>query len=493
MPPLYPRWTSVRNLTRSFPSRSAPFVVTSLALALAGFAAGLQASEIKAVQRSAEVARYESIEIDTLPLHQSQKPSTLSGPQSTPSVSAPPPAMIAARTTVRREASASSHSALMSRIPREPVRGTIEAGQSIGKELARKGVAASTIDLVARSMRSEFDFRRALPGQSYWLRWASDGELQSFRYRLTDIESIHLFRKGDGYQVRREYAVLQPEVARLQGNVDSSLYLAIRSLGEDPTLANDFADIFAWDVDFTRHLRRGDQFEIVYQQLFRNDDDGSRVYVRPGRILAAHFSGSAGDYTAVWFEDEKGIGNYYRPDGNAIQREYLAAPLKFSRISSRYSSARPHPILKVTRPHHGIDYAAEEGTPVWSVADGTVIYRGWGGGFGNLVKVRHSNGYVSYYSHLSRFGEGLSSGQKVRQKEVIGYVGHTGLATGPHVCFRVTRNGHYVNPAMIRGAPEQSIVKQNVEDESWADFQVVRDQLLAGLRDSNLELIENAI
>ena len=159
-----------------------------------------------------------------------------------------------------------------------------------------------------------------------------------------------------------------------------------------------------------------------------------------------------------------------------MERAFLLAPLKFSRISSSYSTARRHPILNVVRPHRGIDYAAREGTPLWAVGDGTVIFRGWAGGSGNLVKIRHRNGYVSYYAHLSRFEPGLRVGSVVEQKQVIGYVGETGLATGPHVCFRLQKNGRYVNPLDI-SAPAGDPVAQ----EDRLRFESARDLLLADL------------
>ena len=147
-----------------------------------------------------------------------------------------------------------------------------------------------------------------------------------------------------------------------------------------------------------------------------------------------------------------------------MQRQFLQAPLRFARISSRYSAARHHPILRITRPHQGIDYAAPSGTPVWAVADGRVIYRGYAGGFGNLVKIRHSKGYVSYYGHLSRFGSGLKVGQRVRQKQVIGYVGSTGLSTGPHVCFRIAQDGRYFNPAKLHTPAGDAVSAQRRPD-----------------------------
>ncbi len=264
--------------------------------------------------------------------------------------------------------------------------------------------------------------------------------------------------------------------------MNSNLYDAVKSLGESPELASQFADIFAWDVDFSRNMHPGDEFRILYERLYTEDEDGRSVYVRPGRILAAHYSGIAGEHNAMYFEGLDGAsGGYYRPDGSSVQGQFLKAPLRYARISSRYSTARHHPILKVTRPHYGIDYAAPVGTPVWAVADGEVIYKGPAGGFGNLVKIRHARGYVSYYAHLSRFIGKLKVGQTIRQKQLIGYVGDTGLATGPHVCFRVSHDGRYVNPVDLRspsGAP--------IEPGNRHAFYAARDGLLALMNSGTL-------
>jgi murein DD-endopeptidase MepM/ murein hydrolase activator NlpD len=171
-----------------------------------------------------------------------------------------------------------------------------------------------------------------------------------------------------------------------------------------------------------------------------------------------------------------------------MERPFLAAPLKYERVSSSFTYHRLHPILDVVRPHLGIDYVADEGTPLWSVADGKVIYRGWHGGFGNLVKVEHSNGYVSFYTHLSRFAKGLAVGDRVRQKEVIGYVGSTGLATGPHTCFRVQKDGEYVNPAKLRSGS-----LSNVSVARRGDFRTARETLLADLSARPMVPVDEAL
>ncbi len=360
-------------------------------------------------------------------------------------------------------------------------RGAILSGQTLVSSLRKRGVEGNIVGLITREMAPHFDFRRAQPGHTYRLARDDSGQLLEFRYRTSAVDSYKLSREGGQYVVRREKAVLEPRPARIAGVVNSNLYQAVKELGESTDLAADFADIFAWDVDFSRSVQPGDEFRIVYERLYRTDDEGTPVYVRPGRILAAYYSGTSGAHTAVYYEKAEGHGGYYRPDGTSVQRQFLVAPLRYARISSSFSSARLHPILKVTRPHHGIDYAAPTGTPIWAVADGKVIYRGRAGGFGNLVKIRHANGYVSYYAHLSRFVSRLRVGQTVRQKQLIGYVGQTGLATGPHVCFRITQDGRYVNPAALGGPGGEP-----VPPEARYGFYQIRDALLADLGSGSL-------
>jgi len=329
---------------------------------------------------------------------------------------------------------------------------------------------------VAAGFAGVFDFRRARPGHGYRLSQEASGALVDFRYFLDHEKSFYLYRTDTGFTIREEEAELRPEVVRVSGQIDSSLYGAIKELGERSQLANNFADIFAWDIDFSRSVQPGDDFQILFERLYRTNAEGEEVYVKPGRILAARYRGQNGEHSAVYFEDGQGRGSYYRPDGSSVERAFLVAPLKFSRISSSFSKARRHPILNVVRPHRGIDYAASRGTPIWSVGAGTVIFKGWAGGSGNLVKVKHRNGYVSYYAHLSGFDPALKVGSSVEQKQVIGYVGDTGLATGPHVCFRMQKDGRYVNPMEIAAPAGEAVAPEN-----RPHFESIRDMLFADL------------
>jgi murein DD-endopeptidase MepM/ murein hydrolase activator NlpD len=369
-------------------------------------------------------------------------------------------------------------------------RGEIGEGESLGAALANQGISSATIHLIEKEMRGVVDFRRSRPGDRFRLGQDLDGRVLDFRYSHSEELSHYLYWDGMKYSVREEETELFAQAAKLAGMVDSSFYGAVQALGEETALASEFARIFAWDIDFSRNVHPGDEFSILYERLYRIDEEGNEVYVRPGKILAGRYAGRVGDYTVVHYDDGEGRdgGSYFRPDGTSVQRAFLAAPLEYSRISSRFTRARNHPILNITRRHPGIDYAAPHGTPVYSVAEGTVEYKARAGASGNLVRIRHPGGYTSHYAHLSNFKSGLKVGDKVEQKQVIGYVGSTGLATGPHVCFRVKKNGEYVDPMKISspaGAP--------VDGTELVHFEIVRDELLANLGQSPVSLADEAL
>ena len=393
-----------------------------------------------------------------------------------------PPEMDAAPALAGADAAALQTVALP---PPEPVvritNGEIEPGRSLASALTDRQVSSEVVNRIANELSGHFDFRNARAGQTFRLTQDESGQILEFHYQTTATRSFRLTREGEDYAVHVQEAVLRPQPARITGIVTTNLHDAFEELGEDPRLAGDFSEIFAWDIDFSRNVHSGDEFRLVYERLYRTDDEVGSVYVRPGRILAAHYAGASGKHVALYFEDDDGIGGYYRPDGTSVKRQFLLAPLRFGRISSSFTTARLHPILKITRPHHGVDYAAPVGAPLWAVADGKVIFRGAAGGFGNLLKIRHSQGYVSYYAHLSRFVSGLRTGDKVKQKQLIGYVGDSGLATGPHVCFRIARDGRYVDPASM-GDPGG----EPVAPSSRYAFYRTRDALLSELVGSSL-------
>ena len=303
-------------------------------------------------------------------------------------------------------------------------------------------------------------------GHPFGVTFGPDGLVAAFTYGIDELRTLRLTRKGEDYQAEiltREYDV---QVASVRGEITSSLFGAVSAAGEEDQLALDLADIFMWDVDFNTELQKGDSFRVAVEKMSL---DGK--FSRYGRILSAELVRGERVIQAVRFEGQNGPG-YYMPDGRPMRKAFLRSPLRFTRISSGFTHARLHPILNVMRAHLGVDFAAPIGTPVRASADGVVIQAGTDGGYGKVVRMRHPNGYTTLYGHLSRIN--VKVGQHLAQSTVLGLVGMTGLATGPHLDYRMTKNGVFVNPLKIQSPPAEPIAA----DEENA-FQAARDQQLA--------------
>jgi len=230
-------------------------------------------------------------------------------------------------------------------------------------------------------------------------------------------------------------------VAYAAGTIEHSLFQAGQAAGLSDEIILTLVDIFGWDIDFALEVQAGDTFSVIYEEKYLH---GRRI--ADGAVLAAEFSNRGEVHRAIGFRDRSGRIEYYTPEGRNVRRPFLRTPVKYSRVSSSFSAARHHPILKVSRAHRGVDYAAPEGTPVRATASGRVAYAGWNGGYGNLVIIDHGRGYRTLYAHLSRFRPGLRAGQRLRQGAIVGYVGQTGLATGPHLHYEFQVNGVHQDP-----------------------------------------------
>jgi murein DD-endopeptidase MepM/ murein hydrolase activator NlpD len=281
------------------------------------------------------------------------------------------------------------------------------------------------------------------------LRTRADGLLSSFSYGIDDLRTLRVRRRGEELQAELEERSYETRVETTRGVITSSLFGAVSDAGEEDQLAVDLAAIFEWDVDFNTELQRGDSFRVAVQKLYL---DGR--FSGYGGIIAAELMRGERTLRAVRFEGPHGL-EYFHPDGLPVKKPFLRSPLKFSRISSRFTRARLHPILKTVRPHLGVDFAAPTGTPVRSAANGVVVAAGWSGGYGNLVRVRHGRGLESLYGHLSRIS--VRRGQRVVQGELIGAVGSTGLSTAPHLDYRITQNGAFVNPLKLTPPPPEPL------------------------------------
>ncbi|WP_462325078.1 peptidoglycan DD-metalloendopeptidase family protein [Desulfoplanes sp.] len=310
---------------------------------------------------------------------------------------------------------------------------------------------------LARVCEPVFPLSDIRPGHPYVLG-LRDEELAGFEYEINDEHKLVVAKKDQEFKAKKEDIVYEKKRGVIQGTIESSLSLALDGLGEGPGLAVMMEDILGWDVDFGRDIRQGDLFKILVEKRFRRGKPAGY-----GPILAMDFHNRDRVFRAFRFTDAKGRASYYDENGKSMRKAFLKAPLSFTRISSGYSNRRFHPILKRWRPHHGVDYAAPRGTPIRTVGDGVVVTRAYDKAAGRYVKIRHPRGYETVYNHMSRFARSIRKGKQVKQGQVIGYVGATGYATGPHLDFRVKRHGSYINPLRMKSPPTKPVPPKQMD------------------------------
>jgi murein DD-endopeptidase MepM/ murein hydrolase activator NlpD len=347
---------------------------------------------------------------------------------------------------------------------------TVIAG-TIGRNATLESVLGKTLSPAARyhlvqAARPIHDLARLSIGQPFQLQLSPDGVVSAFTYSIDELRTLKVRRNGTSLEAALETRSYETRVETVDGSITSSLFGAVSDAGEEPLLAVDLAAIFEWDVDFNTELQKGDSFRLAVEKHYLEG-----TFSRYGSILAAELLRGDRVLRAVRFASEKGA-EYFTPEGLPLRKTFLRSPLKFTRISSGFSRARFHPVLKKTRPHLGVDYAAPTGTPVRAAADGTVVLSGWSGGYGKTVRIRHGRGLETLYGHLSRIN--VKRGQHVQQGALIGAVGATGLATGPHLDYRTLRDGVYVNPLTIQPPPAEP-----VPAALRAAFEEARDRQMA--------------
>lgn len=356
--------------------------------------------------------------------------------------------------------------------------GKVKNNQYLSQILNARGVGMGTIDQIARKSKSIFDVRKIKSGENYAIFSSKDTlcEAQYFVYENSPVEYtvFELFDTLGIYQGQKE---IETRMRTACGEVESSLWNSMVDKGQDPMLALELSDIFAWTIDFFA-IQRGDRFRVIYDELYVDS-----VSIGIGEIYAVQFDHYGAENYAFIF-DQDGRMDYFDENGKSLRKAFLKAPLQFSRISSRFSNSRLHPVLRIRRPHHGVDYAAPKGTPVMSIGDGTVIARAYQkNGGGNYVKIKHNSVYTTTYMHLAGFGKGITTGSRVKQGQVIGYVGATGLATGPHLDFRVAKNGTYVDPLKVKAPPVEPVKEENMER-----YTAVKDSLMNELQKIEWEI-----
>jgi murein DD-endopeptidase MepM/ murein hydrolase activator NlpD len=288
-------------------------------------------------------------------------------------------------------------------------------------------------------------FADVAPGQDVVATVNADGVLEQLTYAINPFETLIATRHDNDFDVKLFSKKVDYQATTAHATIHSSLFEDGTKAGLSEKVILKLSDIFAWDIDFALNLRDGDQFTVVYEKLFV---DGKEFDT--GEILSVEFINQGKSYTAVRFEDNQGNTGYYTPEGNGLRKAFLQTPMDFAKISSHFDLHRKHPILNTIRAHKGVDYSAAIGTPVKTTGDGKVVFRGDKNGYGNVVEIQHGKQYSTLYAHLSAFRSGLKSGSDVKQGEVIGYVGNTGLATGPHLHYEFRINGEHVNPVTAK-------------------------------------------
>lgn len=321
----------------------------------------------------------------------------------------------------------------------------IGRGDTLSSLLARLGVnAGDTRDFLAAARESK-SLARLVPGRSVLARVTASGQLMLFRYLASDEQLVTVSRADGAFKARQSGVTLESRMIMRSGKIQGSLFGATDAADVPDRIASEMAEAFSGDIDFHKDLRRGDHFSVVYEAFYFEGQ-----LVRTGRLLAAEFVNQDKPHQAIYFKDTQGRDGYYTPDGQNMKRAFLKSPMPFTRVSSGFSNARYHPVLQEWRAHKGIDYAAPTGTPVRAVADAVVDFVGKQGGYGNLILLKHQGNYSTAYGHLSRFGKGVKRGSRIGQGQVIGYVGATGLATGPHLHYEFRVAGVQKNPLALK-------------------------------------------
>lgn len=356
---------------------------------------------------------------------------------------------------------------------------TVESGDNLSLIFPKAGLSARDVYNVAQSGDSIKPLLNLKPGQTLRFGLSQHGDattLQKLELKLSPIETLQLSKTEDGYNTEtltREVDSRQKQVA---GQIESSLFEAGLKAGMSDKLIMEMAHIFGWDIDFALDLRQGDNFKVIFEESYL---DGEKF--DDGDILAAEFTNRGTTFRAIRYTDPQGNSHFYTPEGHSMRKTFTRTPVHFSRISSRYNPNRLHPVLKTSRPHRGVDYAAPTGTPILATGDGKVEFVGTKGGYGRTVVLSHGGKYTTLYAHMSRFKKGMRNGQRVKQGQTIGYIGSSGLATGPHLHYEFRINGVHHNPLTV-ALPKAEPLNANY----MAEFKQQSQSLLAQLDELTL-------
>ena len=354
----------------------------------------------------------------------------------------------------------------------EAINYRIQRKDTLFEILRRLGTPVINISDLLQTAKKLYPVRNLKPGSEIKIQIdRKNGEVKRLECPIDQDTMLVVNNSPQGLTAYKQEIEFETRLSLITGRIETSLFEDALQAGLTPQLVLNLTDIFGWDIDFFFDIREGDSFRVLLEDNFKA---GKFVYTK--RILAAEFLNQGREYTVFYFKDHDGIEGYYDSSGRSVRKQFLKSPLRYSRISSTFTNQRLHPILKIYRPHFGIDYVASEGTPVESVCDGKVTFAGWKEGYGNCITIRHNSTYVSNYGHLSHFARGIMQRVTVKQGQIIGFVGSTGLATGPHIDFRISENGSFVNPFKLK-----NIRTKQVSPESRGKFEMTKIEILARL------------
>lgn len=352
-------------------------------------------------------------------------------------------------------------------------------GDTLSTLFAKAGLPSSTVHSVLASSKDAKQLSRLKVGQVFEFQLTEQGELARLQSRISALETLHLERTDSGYTFKKEEIKPELKAVYAHGEISSSLFVAARQAGLSHNLTMDLANVFGYDIDFALDIQKGDSFELIYEEKII---DGKRVGT--GNILAARFINRGKTYTAVRYTSKSGTTSYYNADGNSMRKAFIRTPVDFARISSRFSNGRKHPILNKIRAHKGVDYAAPHGTPIKSAGDGKVLLAGRKGGYGNTVIIQHGQRYRTLYAHMQGFAKGVRNGSTVKQGQIIGYIGTTGLSTGPHLHYEFQVDGAHVDPLGLKLPMADPIAKNEKQR-----FMALSQPLMARMDDERATML----
>jgi murein DD-endopeptidase MepM/ murein hydrolase activator NlpD len=353
---------------------------------------------------------------------------------------------------------------------------TVKSGDSLAAIFSRVGISAAELHKLLAQGGATHNLKKIYPGQTLRLVTNDDQQLMRLIYKIDELSTLEVSRSDDEFDISTTHRTPERRVTNASGSIENSLFVSAQAAGLSDSMTMELAGIFGWDIDFVLDIRKGDQFTVLYEELYL---DGERI--GNGNILAAEFINQGTRYQAVRYTDAGGKTDYYSLDGKSMRKAFLRTPVEFSRISSGFSLGRKHPILNRIRAHKGVDYAAATGTPIKATSNGKIIHRGKKGGYGNTIIIQHGTKYSTLYAHLSRYRSGLRTGSRVKQGQIIGYIGSSGLATGPHLHYEFRVDGVHRDPLRVKlpGA-------EPLDNKYLADFNRKAESLLA-----QLDLVRN--